>query len=99
MSAWDAPCRKRRRLVSKARDPFAGDDEPPAAQPNPEDDANEHDGIALPANTDAWAQKNTREKRMFIGNRLRRMNWYEKFKTALNKQKIVPVAIQVVGPR
>ena len=35
MSAWDAPGRKRRRLVSKARDPFAGDDEPPAAHPEP----------------------------------------------------------------
>ena len=35
LSAWDAPGRKRRRLVSKARDPFAGDDEPPAAHPEP----------------------------------------------------------------
>ena len=40
----------------------------------------------LPANTDAWAHKNTREKRMFIGNRLRRMNWYERFQTAFNKK-------------
>ena len=43
-------------------------------------------GLELPADPDAWNKKSTREKRMFIGNRLRRMKWYEKFQASFNKK-------------
>ena len=81
-----APGTKRRRIASKGADPFPPDDELPAGQPDPEDEDNEHAGIVLPANTEVWAHKSTREKRMFIGNRLRQMNWHERFQTAFNKR-------------
>ena len=43
---------KRRRLTAKARDPLAGDDEPPAAQPDPNEQSDEH----------AWGRASSRSK-------------------------------------
>ena len=77
---------KRRRLTAKARDPYAGDDEPPAAQQDPNEQSDEHAGVEPPADAKVWQNKSTRAKRMFIGNRLRRMNWYGRFQSDANKK-------------
>ena len=58
---------KRRRNISKARDPLAGDREPPAAQPDPNEEEDEDAGVDLPGDPEVWKGKRTREKRMFIG--------------------------------
>ena len=82
----DALGTKRRRPVGKGKDPFAVDVESTTASPHPTIASDGHDGKELPAIADVWAGKTTtREKRMFIANRLRWMIWYEKFQVVANK--------------
>ena len=84
--AGEAAGSKRRKVMDMAVGAIAGADEPPAAQPSPDDTSEENAGVEPPADPDAWNKKSTREKRMFIGNRLRRMKWYEKFQASYNKK-------------
>ena len=77
---------KRRRMSAKAKDPFAVGDELPAAQPDSIEATDEHAEVDLPGDPEVWKRKSTREKRMFIGDRLRRMKWYEKFQTSTNRK-------------
>ena len=84
--AGEAAGSKRRRLTDMAGSAIAGADEPPAGQPSPDDTSEENAGAELPADADAWNKKSAREKRMFIGNRLRRMSWYSRFQAAANKK-------------
>ena len=72
--------------MSKSRNPFSDDDEPPAAQPDPNQAFDGPAGVDVPADPEVWNRKSTREKRMFIGNRLRRMNWYQNFQLEAKKK-------------
>ena len=70
---------KRKRQRQKSTDSHQGAGEHPAAQPDISDasdmdaDDCQDDGAAL------FATKDERAKRMYIGNRLRRRDWYKKY--------------------
>ena len=77
---------KRRRMRSKARNPFPDDDEPPAVQSDPNRASDGAAGDEPAADPQVWMRQSTRKKRMFIGNRLRRMNWYQNFQLEAKKK-------------